>query len=341
MTSTPRCSHVGFWVVILILGIGLFFSVIANFGLLCGLAVMSGGSAPVRLEAEDECPKLKEIWSYGHGHVKVARIPVSGVIMRETDDSLFGVGVDRVEATIRQIRAAQNDSAVKAIILEVDSPGGAISPTDEIYRALSDFRASAKGRKVVVLVRGLAASGGYYVAMASDWIIAEPTALLGSISVIMQTLNWKGLSEKIGVQDVTIKSGKNKDLLNPFREVNPEHVSMLQAMVDHLHRYFVNIVKKGRDIDEAALKELCDGRVFSAEEAQKLKLIDQTGYWSDALDKTAQLLGQSAAAIKVVRYEEHSSFATWLADLRGPDLKLGLPPWLGAAGPQFLYLWQP
>lgn len=339
MNTPTRCSHAGFWIVIAILGLTLCFSVLANFGLLVGLAVVGGGSAPVRLEAEDEFPNLKEVWSYGRGAVKVARIPVIGVIMRDGEDGFFGVGPDPVEAVLRQIRSAQNDNAVKAILLEVDSPGGAITPTDEIYRALSEFKASARGRKVVVLVQGMAASGGYYVAMPSDWIIAEPTALIGSISVIIQTLNWKGLSDKIGIQDVTIKSGKNKDLLNPFREVNPEQLAMFQAVVDNLHQHFVDIVKRGRSLDEAALQEISDGRVYSAAEAKQRHMIDQTGYWSDAVAKTAQLLGQ--ASVKVVRYEERSKFADWLAELRAPPVNLGLPRWMNANGPQIMYLWRP
>lgn len=339
MNTPLRCSHAGFWIVITVLGLVLFFSVLANFGLLVGLAFMGGGSIPVRLEAEDEFPKLKEIWSYGHGSVKAVRIPISGIIMRESEQGLFRIGMDKMESILRQIRAAQSDDAVKAIILEVDSPGGSITPTDEIYRALSEFRTSAKGRKVVVLVQGMAASGGYYVAMASDWIVAEPTALIGSISVIIQTLNWKGLSDKIGVQDVTIKSGKNKDLLNPFREVNLEHVAMLQTMVDGLHQHFLAIVRKSRSIEEPSLQELCDGRVFSSTEARELHMIDQLGYWPDAVSKTAQLLGKSS--VKIVRYEEHADFARWLAELRGPGFNMGLPRWMNAEGPQLMYLWRP
>lgn len=292
-----------------------------------------------RLEAEDEFPKLKEIWSYGHGPAKAVRIPVTGIIARDGEQGFFRISMDRVESILRQIRAAQHDNAVQAIILEVDSPGGSITPTDEIYRALSDFRASAKERKVVVLVQGMAASGGYYVAMASDWIIAEPTAFIGSISVIIQTLNWKGLSDKIGIQDVTIKSGKNKDLLNPFREVNPEQVAILQSMVDSLHCFFVDIVRKGRTIEESSLQTMCDGRIFTAADAQQQRMIDQLGYWPDAVAKTAQLLGQSS--VKVVRYEERSDFARWLAELRGPSLNVALPRWMSAEGPQLMYLWRP
>ncbi len=339
MNIPTRRSPTGFWIVIVILGLGLCLSVLANLGLLLGLACMGKGSAPTRSEAEDEFPNLKETWSYGRGSVKAARIPLSGVIMRASEAGLFGTGLDQVETVLRQIRSAQNDDAVKAIILEIDSPGGAITPTDEIYRALGEFKVSAEDRKVVVLVQGMAASGGYYVAMASDWIIAEPTALIGSISVIIQTLNWKVLSDKLGIQDVTIKSGNNKDLLNPFREVNPEQLIMFQEIVNNFHQHFVDIVAKGRGLDEATLQATCDGSIFSATEAKQRNLIDQTGYWSDTVAKTAELLGQSS--VRVVRYEEKSNFANWLTKLRGPDLQVGLPRWLNADGPRIMYLWRP
>ncbi len=339
MNTQTRCSHTGFWITIVLMGLVLGVSMMVNCGLVLGLAIMGSGSVHSRLEAEDEYPKLKEIWSYGHGSVKAVRIPVTGVIMRENEGGFLRLSMDRVESILRQIRAAQNDSAVKAIILEVDSPGGSITPTDEIYQALNTFRASAKGRKVVVLIHGVAASGGYFIAMASDWIIAEPTAFIGSISVIIQTLNWKGLSDKIGVRDVTVKSGKNKDLLNPFQEVNPEQVAMLQAMVDSLHQFFVNIVKQSRPIKDAALQEMCDGRVFTAMDAQQRHMIDQLGYWSDAMAKTAQLLGQPT--IKVIRYDERADLARWLAQLRSPPINVSLPGWMNVEGPQLMYLWRP
>ena len=173
-------------------------------------------------KAEDEFPTFTEKWSYGSGDVKTVRIAVEGPIFRESEESFFGFKYDKIEAILRQIRAAKNDEAVKAIILEVDSPGGDLTASDEIYKALQDFKRCAEGRKIIVFVRNMAASGGYYVSAPADWIIAEPTSIIGSIGVIMQTLNWKGLSEKIGLTDVTIKSGTNKDLLNPFRDVSPD-----------------------------------------------------------------------------------------------------------------------
>jgi protease-4 len=323
---------------IALLTLALIVSAALNVVVLLGWALMAGGHSSARQQAEDEYPQLKEVWSYGQGTVKAARIALSGVIIRGGAEGFFDLRPDRVEDTLRQIRAAQQDAEVKAIILEVDSPGGGITPTDEIYRALCEFRASAAGRRVVDLVRGTAASGGYYIALAADWIIAEPTALLGSISVLIQTLNWKALSDKVGIEDITIKSGRHKDLLNPFRAVDPEQLSMLQATVDSLHAHFVDILRQSRPQITAPLEELCDGRIFTAPAAQELQLIDQQGYWADAMARAAQLTGQTN--LKVVRYKERSDLTRWLAEWRAPTLRVSLPGRPGG-GPQLMYLWQP
>ena len=252
-------------------------------------------------KAEDEFPTFTEKWSYGSGDVKAVRIAVEGPIFRESEESFFGIKYDKIEAILRQIRAAKNDEAVKAIILEVDSPGGDLTASDEIYKALQDFKQSADGRKIIVFVRNMAASGGYYVSAPADWIIAEPTSIIGSIGVIMQTLNWKGLSEKIGLTDVTIKSGTNKDLLNPFRDVSPEQLAQLQEMIDSMYRQFFTIVQTNRNIEAESLKAIADGRIFSADLALKNRLIDQIGYWEDAVTKTAELLGETVRKGRALR----------------------------------------
>ncbi len=334
MDEKKRCSHVGFWVVIILLGFGLVFSLVINVGLFAGLVAKSGSS--LSGTAEDEFPKLTEKWSYGTGEVKVVRIPVRGVILREAEDGLFGLPYDKIEAILRQIRAAKNDKDVRAIILEVDSPGGDMTASDQIYKALSDFKKSADGRKIIAVIGNLGASGGYYVAMPSDWIIAEPTSLVGSIGVILQTLNWKGLSEKIGVTDTTIKSGPNKDLLNPFHDVPPEQLALLQEVTDTLYQRFFSIVQTARRIEAADLQGIADGRIFTSDVALEHQLIDQVGYWEDAVAKTAELLDQPA--IKIVRYESRPTFLEFLSQVRSPLSPAGLA---GAGVPRLMYLWKP
>jgi protease-4 len=283
----------------------------------------------------DEIPKLEETWSSGSGDVKVVRIPLDGVIMRAEEEGFLTVRTDMVESILTQVRAAERDPDMRAIILEVNSPGGGVTPSDEIYNALSKFRASRPDRRVVVFVRDLGASGAYYAAMAGDFIIAEPTAVVGSIGVIMQSMNFKGLSDKIGITDVTIKSGANKDMLNPFQSVNSNQVALLQVLIDEMQDRFSGIVAESRKIDRAARPELFDGRIFSAATALDNGLIDQIGYWDDALARTAQLL--DTGALRVVRYEPQRTFFEQLMEGKSPVVLPGLK----LQSPQFLYLWKP
>jgi protease-4 len=282
----------------------------------------------------DEMPKLDETWSFGSGDVKVVRIPLDGVIMRSEEGGLFSARSDMVENILTQVRVAEHDPDMRAIILEVNSPGGGVTPSDEIYNALRKFRESRPDRRIVVFIRDLGASGAYYASMAADCIIAEPTAVIGSIGVIMQSMNFQGLSEKVGIKDVTIKSGANKDMLNPFRAVDTNQVALLQTLIDEMQSRFRGIVANARKLDPTA-PDLFDGRIFSASNALDKGLIDEIGYWNDALAHTAQLL--DTGALRVVRYEPQRTFFEQLIDgktsIALPNLKLH--------SPQFLYLWKP
>ncbi len=318
------------------LGVFLIVSLMMNMGLFVSLAAKTG--TPVGGRAQDEFPVFTEKWSYGSGDVKAVRIAIAGAIFRESKDSLFGIRYDRIEAILRQIRAAMNDEDVMAILLEVDSPGGELTACDEIYKALERFKRSADGRKIVVFVRSMAASGGYYVSAPADWIVAEPTSILGSIGVIMQTLNWKGMSDKIGLTDVTIKSGANKDLLNPFHEVSTEQVAQLQAMIDSMYQQFFSIVRTHRGVDAENLKALADGRIFSADVALANRLIDQIGYWEDAVAKVSELLGETS--VRIVQYQRRPEFFELLSEIRAP-LHLTRSGLWDAATPRLMYLWRP
>ncbi|MBN1268244.1 MAG: signal peptide peptidase SppA [Kiritimatiellae bacterium] len=310
------------------------------FSLLVGMAVFVGlaakGTVARGAEGVDEYPRFTEIWSYGEGEVKAVRIPVFGIITREPEGGFFAEEFDRVENVLRQIRAAKNDEDVKGVILEVNSPGGELTATDEIYRELIEFKQSRKDRKVVVFVSDLAASGGYYVAMAGDWVIAEPTAIVGSIGVIMQTLNLKGLGEKIGVHDTTIKSGEHKDLLNPFRDATQEELAQLQGLIDAFYRHFFKVVLDGRKMEEEKLQPLADGRIVTAKAALDHGLIDQVGYWDDAIARTRKILRETE--VMIVRYETPPQLFGWLSRVRAP---LRLPTWTEAGIPRFMYLWRP
>lgn len=334
MQATERKSGVGCWVAVAVLGALLVVS--AGLNLLLGIGLAARGARGAKGKPADEFPQFTEVWSYGAGEVKAVRIPIVGIIAREFDGGLFAEEYDRVESVLRQIRAAQNDEDVRAILLEVSSPGGELTATDEIYGALKRFKASSPDRKVVVFVSDLAASGGYYVSAAGDWIVAEPTALVGSIGVILQALNIKGLGEKLGVRDTTVKSGEYKDLLNPFRDATAEELAQLQSLIDEFHGRFFQVVLEGRGLSEEALRPVADGRILTSEKALERGLVDQIGYWEDAVKRLRELLHEEA--VRIVRYEGPARWLGWLRRVRSP---LELLWARDRGGPKLMYLWQP
>lgn len=323
------------WAVIILQSLALLVVLLIAVGTaLVGMSLNRPTAS--RRMGKDEYPVLKEIWSYGSGDTKVIRIPLQGMIFLGGDNGLFSSIANSSVIALKSIRRATHDPDVRAIILEIDSGGGGITASDIIYKALLDFKAAAKKRKVIAVFGDTAASGAYYIAVASDHIVAHPTTITGSIGVLMQTLNVRGLGEKIGVKDVTIKSGKNKDILNPFGELTEEQKAMLQGVVDEFYERFISLVVDGRNLSEEAVRELADGRIFTASSALKLGLIDQIGYWEDALIEAARLLGVDD--IKVYRYQEEFSFS---------DVLKGFQMWNPASGllrkashTRLLYLWQ-
>jgi len=265
-----------------------------------GLAGVTGWRTPRTEWGADERPNLVEVWSSGSGEVKVARILVRGLILLDTP-GLFSEG-GTASAALRAIKRATVDPDVRGIILDVDSGGGGITASDILYQALLDFKRKGQGRVVVAQFGDVAASGAYYIALAADRIVAHPTTLTGSIGVIMQSYNIRDLAAKLGITDVTIKSGANKDLLNPFGELTNEQRTMLQGVVDALHDRFVSLTAERRNLDESVVRAIADGRVFLATEALKQGLIDQVGYAENVDVLAASLLETNT--IRVIRYEE-------------------------------------
>jgi protease-4 len=174
---------------------------------------------------------------------------------------------------------------VKAIILRIDSPGGGVGPSQEIHREVSKAK---KKKKVVASMGSVAASGGYYIACASDAIIANPGTITGSIGVVMQFSNFEELLKKIGVKGVVLKSGEHKDIGSPLREMTPEEKKIMQGVLDDVHRQFIQAVAEGRNLDRAKVVQIADGRIFTGQQAKELGLVDQVGNLQDAIDFVAQ-----------------------------------------------------
>ena len=253
---------------------------------------------------------------------KIAVVRVEGLIAREVQGHMGHDGM--VGDICEQLRLALDDEAVKAIILRVDSPGGEVLASHEIYRAVKD----ADHEKPVICSMGsLAASGGYYSAMGARWIIADNLTVTGSIGVIMETLNYKDLFGKIGLKSVVYKSGKYKDILNGSRDSTPEESGIIQSLIMETYDQFVGIVATERKLDLTMLKNnLADGRIFSGKQALAVKLVDQTGNFEDAIIKAKKEANISDA--KVSDYAVPFSLRNLLevfAETRVPRIQLDLP----------------
>lgn len=208
---------------------------------------------------------------------RIALIRVEGVIL----DS---------RTTVGELKQFSENPLVKAIVLRIDSPGGGVVPSQEIHDAVKRVR--AKNNKAVIASMGsVAASGGYYIAAATDRIVANPGTLTGSIGVIMETANIEGLLQKIGVEGVVIKSGKYKDVGSPLRKMTDEEQVLLQTVMDDVHGQFIEAVAEGRALELTEAQALADGRIFTGRQAKEAKLVDELGDLEDAIQLAADVAG--------------------------------------------------
>lgn len=232
----------------------------------------------------------------------IARLDLTGVIMDHAPGGFTdgGVGAREVLAAIAEIRK----DAPPALLLDINSPGGSAPASQAIYEAVRKLKADT-GIKVVAAMGDVAASGGYYVAAAADQIVANPSTMTGSIGVIMHATNVQGLYQKLGLSDVTIKSGKHKDIGSATRPVTPEEHALLQGIVDDTYQQFLAAVSEGRKIPPATLKPLADGRIFTGKQAKAVRLVDVLGNGEVALE-TLRKLADLPEDAKVETYGEPS-----------------------------------
>jgi protease-4 len=189
---------------------------------------------------------------------------------------------------LEQLEDFRDEDGIKAIVVRIDSPGGAVAPSQEIYEAIRKIR---EKKKVVASMGSLAASGGYYVACAADKIYADPGTLTGSIGVIMQVPNVTGLMQWAGVKMNTLTAGKMKDSLSPFRELRPDERTYYEGVLEDVHEQFIGAVAAGRGLKVDQVRPLADGRVFTGRQAKALKLVDELGGLSDAVKAAGKLAG--------------------------------------------------
>jgi protease-4 len=339
----PRRSGGGFKAVAIGCAVAVF-AVFAAFGLilialivLVGASIMGGGAYSAA--ATDGVP-LQEVSVSGQaGDPKIALVPVRGILLPGAT-----LGPDPARVFQAMLDQAANDDRVRAVVLLVDSPGGGITTCDVMLKHLRDFKADAR-RPVVALLEDVAASGGYYVSCGADRIMAHPTTTTGSIGVMIPLYDVSGLMKRFGVADRTVTSGEFKDMGSPFalktEEEREREREIFQELVMNMHRQFVDVVARGRDMSEEEAGKLADGRVYTSGQAEANGLVDVIGYQDDAVELAKELAGLRRA--HVVRYARARSLTEMLLmdqsvgrSRSGMDALTEL-----LASTRLLYLWCP
>lgn len=305
----------------------LVLSILANGFMLLAMVGMGVAFAGGGASADDGI--VEKVLVDGDRSNKIAVINIEGVINGEMS-----------EWVKKQLKTAENDPRVKALIVRIASPGGGVSSSDQIHYYISRFK-DHTNKPVLAFMQSIAASGGYYSAVACDKIMAEPTVITGSIGVIMNHLVIKDLlEEKLGINPVTIKSGKRKDWPSMFNETTDEEKQYLrERVITPAYDRFVELVAQGRQdvLTEDQIRELADGSIFTAQQAVDNKLVDELGYFDDAVNKAQEMANISDA--RVVTYEELFSFWSMMGAQSKTKINLEAQILEKLAAPRILYLW--
>ncbi len=255
------------------------------------------------IEGEQE---YLEAYVSGSGSKKIVLIPLRGIIMNSGETLWKRVNI--IKDVSEKLEKARTDESVAAVILQVDSPGGGVTASDILADKVREFRDS--GKIIVVSMEDIAASGAYYISAPSNYIMAHPTTITGSIGVLMQGFNVQGLLEKVGVEDVTFKSGSMKDILSPAREMTEEEKEVIQRVVDYMYRRFISVVAEGRNLSLEQVEAVADARIFTSDEAMLLGLVDSIGFIDDTIEVTKKLAELEEA--RIIRYKTESTLSELL-----------------------------
>ena len=283
----------------------------------------------------------------GTGAAKILIIPISGIIADMPSKGLAHNKSGLVSTVTAILKQARKDAEVRAIILSIDSPGGGITASDILYHQIAEFHRET-GIPIVALLGDVAASGGYYVAATAERIVAHPTTITGSIGVVMPWLSAQGLLQKIGIESHPIKSGEKKDIGSIARSMSDEERVLLQTIVDEYHKRFVTVVHEGfkkRKVktSRSELEAVCDGRVFTGEQARQLGFVDEIGYFEDAVHAARDVAGVSAADSRVIIYQRRPTLLDMIlaksSAPRAATVTLDFETIRQAAAPRFQYLW--
>ncbi len=291
---------------------------------------------------------LRETTVSGSGKDKILIVDISGIISEERRQGLAGLSdePDMVARIKEDLKKAARDKQVKAIILRINSPGGTVTASDMLYHEIGQFKKNTD-MKVIACIMDLGASGGYYVAVSADKIIAHPTTVTGSIGVIMLNLSVEGLLQKIGVKDTSIKTGEYKDMGSPLKTMTEEERKIFQGVMDTLYERFLSVIAESRKaLSPEKLRALADGRIYTANQALEFGLIDQIGYLDEAILLAKEDAGLTEA--RVVMYHRPGTYKNNIYSQLGNSgfgainlLNIDLKSFVNSGTPSFMYLWAP
>jgi protease-4 len=316
--------------------------------LVAAAALLLAACSPTLKLFPDARDPLREFTLEGKGDAKVLVIPINGTLTDKAKRELLRTRPDTVRQVATHLKRAEKDPDVRAVLLKINTPGGTVTASDLLYHEIKGFR-ERTGRPVVAAMMNMATSGGYYISLPADRIVAHPTTLTGSIGVVFFRPNAHSLLERAGVEINAQKTGKYKDTGSPFRPNSEDEIAILQNLVEDLGDRFHQLVREHRDISPEAMETIATARIFLAPQAKELGLVDQIGYLDDALDAARELanLPEDARVIIYRRTEYPDDTIYNSASTQGPNfsgtpvLSISLPESLIPPEPGFHYLWHP
>jgi len=306
--------------------------------------VLAAAGCAVRVDFLGESRMQEVLLLKSTAREKVLVVDVEGMISSMEPGSVFNREGDVLSRVYARLQMAAEDKLVRGIILRLDTPGGDVTSSDILYREVLKFREKT-GLPVVALMMGVAASGGYYVASACDAIIAHPSTITGSIGVISLFPDVEGLLSKVGVQVQVIKSGDLKDAGSPFRNLSEQEQRLFQVIIDELYERFLEVIHEKRQeaLSLEEIRQLADGRVYTASQALKLKLIDEVGYFDEALARVLSLAKVPSARVVAYTYYPKRQSNLYASKLENPPLfeQKSIADALPELQSGFYYLWLP
>lgn len=296
------------------LAAGLLVLVAASVSLVLLIGLGGGGTGGGGASATTTT--YEEEYVSGEGADKIAVVPVEGAIT-SADSSLLGPEQTATPQGVQDaLRQAEEDPEVAAVVLEINSPGGGVTESEQIHGDILDFKENTD-KPVVVSMDATAASGGYYVATPADEIVANSSTITGSLGVIFQLTNVGEAADRLGIEQNIVKSGEFKDIGSPFRELESQERDIFKSLVDESYDEFVEVIVEGRDLSEEQVREIADGRIYSGNQAKELGLVDELGDL-----ETAARISRDRADLDeatVVRYVQPESFGSLLGARLAPQ----------------------